>query len=117
VRSLSWVRWAIPAASTPITGHELMADTQEKRRYDGRDDAQSAEDTRNHQQQNRKQTEQDARPCDSIVRARQQRAEAERRREKRWERWRARETTIARRVSVHQPWPQQDARDHRGEVA
>ncbi|HET7324250.1 MAG TPA: hypothetical protein VFJ06_07960 [Halococcus sp.] len=53
---------------------------------------------------------------EKSVRERQHRAEAERRREKRWERWRVRETAIARRVNIHQPGPQQDARDHRGEV-
>jgi hypothetical protein len=54
---------------------------------------------------------------DPAVLASQRRAEAERRRGKRWERWRARKTAIVRRVSEHQPGPQQDARDHRGEVA
>lgn len=92
-----------------------MADTQETYTDDihGREDAQSARNDRDHQQSD---PEQHARACEASIRARQRRADAEIRREKRWERWRARETAIVQRVSVHQPGPQQDARDHRGEV-
>ncbi|HET7324371.1 MAG TPA: hypothetical protein VFJ06_08575 [Halococcus sp.] len=95
-----------------------MADTQEKHTFDVRQGAQPARDNRDQQQQNQNQseTEQNALACDSAVRARQRRADAESRHEKRWERWRAYETAIVRRGSVHQPGPQQDARDHRGEV-
>jgi hypothetical protein len=76
-----------------------------------RSDAQPTQDNRDNQSTNQHGT------ADAAARVRQRRANAERRREKRWERFRARETTITRRVSVHQPGPQQDARDHRGEVA
>lgn len=79
----------------------------------GRSDAQPVRDNRENQTD--QQSKQGSSPTDAAVRACQQRASAENRREKRWERWRARETTIVRRVSVHQPGPQ-DARDHRGEV-
>jgi hypothetical protein len=80
----------------------------------GRSDAQPVRDNRENQTDQR--PKQGSSPTDAAVRARQQRASAENRREKRWERWRAHETTIAHRVTVHQPGPQA-ARDHRGEVA
>jgi hypothetical protein len=80
-------------------------------RTHGRSDAQPVRDNRENQTD--QQSKQGSSPTDAAVRACQQRASAENRHEKRWKRWRARETTIVRRVSVHQPGPQ-DARDHRG---